>query len=157
MFIYSIKSKQIKAFLLILFVIITTISLFILAKESEGVSNDEAISVKASTADERISFLSQFGWEIDEEPVEVCEVIIPSEFDDTYTQYNEIQIAQGFDLSTYAGMRVKRWTYSVKNYKGYENQNCIRANILVYEGLVVGGDICSIELDGFMHGFSSQS
>ncbi len=157
MFIYSIKSKQIKAFLLVLFVVITIISLFILSRESEGVSNDESISVKASTAEERISFLSQFGWEIDEEPVEVSEVIIPSEFDETYTQYNEIQIAQGFDLSTYAGMRVKRWTYSVKNYKGYENQSCIRANILVYDGLVVGGDVCSIELDGFMHGFSSEN
>lgn len=156
MFFYSIKSKQIKAFLLFAFVVVTVVSLFILSNESKETSNDEAISLKAATSDERISFLSQFGWEIDEEPVEVREVIIPSEFDETYTQYNEIQKAQGFDLSIYAGMRVKRWTYSVMNYKGYENQSCIRANVLVYEGLVIGGDVCSVELDGFMHGFSSQ-
>ena len=29
----------------------------------------------------------------------------------------------------------------------------VQANILVYEGAVIGGDICSTELDGFMQGF----
>lgn len=153
MFVYSIKSKQIKLFLLIAFVVVTVISLFVLSRESTDVANADKSSIKASTENERLSFISQFGWEIDEDPVEVCEVIIPSEFDETYTQYNEIQKKQGFDLTTYAGMRVKRWTYSVKNYPGHENKNYIRINILVYEGLVVGGDVCSIELDGFMHGF----
>lgn len=153
MFVYSIKSKQIKLFLLIAFVVVTMISLFILSQESTDVDNADKASIKASTASERLSFISQFGWEVDEDPVEVCEVVIPTEFDETYIQYNEIQLKQGFDLQTYSGMRVKRWTYSVKNYPGHENKNYIRINLLVYEGLVVGGDVCSIELDGFMHGF----
>lgn len=153
MFVYSIKSKQIKLFLLIAFVVVTVISLFVLSRESTSVINSDKSSIKASTESERLAFISQFGWEIDEDPVEVCEVIIPSEFDETYTKYNDIQLEQGFDLKTYAGMRVKRWTYSVKNYPGHENKNYIRINILVYDGLVVGGDVCSIELDGFMHGF----
>lgn len=153
MFVYSIKSKQIKLFLLIAFVIATVISLFILSRESMDVDNADKSSIKASTASERLTFISQFGWEVDEDPVEVCEVIIPTEFDETYTQYNDIQLKQGFDLKTYSGMRVKRWTYSVKNYPGHENKNYIRINLLVYEGLVIGGDVCSIELDGFMHGF----
>ncbi|MBR2455396.1 MAG: DUF4830 domain-containing protein [Clostridia bacterium] len=153
MFVYSIKSKQIKLFLLIAFVVVTVISLFILSQESTDVDNADKASIKASTASERLSFISQFGWEVDEDPVEVCEVIIPTEFDETYIQYNEIQLKQGFDLQTYSGMRVKRWTYSVKNYPGHENKNYIRINLLVYEGLVIGGDVCSIELDGFMHGF----
>ena len=153
MFVYSIKSRQIKLFLLIAFVVVTAISLFVLSRESTGVANNDKYNIKASTESERLSFISQFGWEIDEDPVEVCEVIIPTEFDETYTQYNEIQIKQGFDLKIYSGMRVKRWTYSVKNYPGYENKSYIRINILVYDGLVVGGDVSSIELDGFMHGF----
>lgn len=153
MFVYSIKSKQIKLFLLIAFVVVTVISLFILSQESTDVDNADKASIKASTASERLSFISQFGWEVDEDPVEVCEVIIPTEFDETYTQYNDIQLKQSFDLKTYSGMRVKRWTYSVKNYPGHENKNYIRINLLVYEGLVIGGDVCSIELDGFMHGF----
>ena len=130
MFVYSIKSRQIKLFLLIAFVVVTAISLFVLSHESTGVVNNDKTNIKASTESERLSFISQFGWEVDEDPVEVCEVIIPTEFDETYTQYNEIQIEQGFDLKIYSGMRVKRWTYSVKNYPGYENKNYIRLNII---------------------------
>lgn len=153
MFVYSIKSKHVKVALLLLFVVVTVISLFILSRDSAQAGKGDNVTLKASTHEERMAFLSQYGWEIDEEPVEVREVIIPEEFDDTYTAYNEIQKNQGFDLTVYAGMRVKRWSYTVKNYTGYENKQCIHANILVYEGIVVGGDICSVELDGFMHGF----
>ncbi len=154
MFMYSIKSKHIKIFLLLVFVVVTVISLAILSKDSAEVGKNEGLSLKASTQDERVTFLSQFGWEVDLEPIEVREVIIPTEFDETYSAYNKIQTANGFDLTAYQGVRVKRWTYRVKNYTGYENQECIHANILVYEGLVVGGDVCSVELDGFMHGFA---
>ncbi len=153
MFVYSIKSKHIKVALLVIFIILTVISLFILSKDSQQ-AGKSGMSIKAASHEERMAFLSQYGWEINEEPVEVQEVIIPQEFDDTYTAYNEIQKAQGFDLTVYAGVRVKRWTYIIKNYKGYENKDCIHANVLVYDGLVVGGDVCSVELDGFMHGFS---
>lgn len=153
MFVYSIKSKQIKAAFLVTFTILTVICLFVLARESEETGKDANINLKASTQEERVNFISQFGWEIDEEPVEVCEVIIPAEFDETYTSYNEIQKSQGFDLTAYAGKRAKRWTYCIKNYEDYENQDFIRVNILVYDGIVIGGDVCSLELDGFMHGF----
>ncbi len=154
MFVYSIKSKHVKVVLLLLFVVFTVISLFVLSRDSAQTGKGDSVTLKASTHEERMAFLSQYGWEIDEEPIEVREVIIPEEFDDTYTAYNEIQKNQGFDLTVYAGMRVKRWTYTVKNYTGYENRECIHANILVYDGIVVGGDICSVELDGFMHGFT---
>ena len=30
----------------------------------------------------------------------------------------------------------------------------VTANILVYENKIIGGDICSVNLDGFMHGFT---
>lgn len=153
MFVYSIKSKHVKVALLLLFVVFTVVSLFVLSRDSAQTGKGDNVTLKASTHEERMAFLSQYGWEIDEEPVEVREVIIPEKFDDTYTAYNEIQKNQGFDLTIYAGMRVKRWTYTVKNYTGYENKECIHANILVYDGLVVGGDVCSVELDGFMHGF----
>ena len=152
MFVYSIKSKHIKVALLAIFVVLTAVSLFILSQDSKE-TGKSGMSIKAATHDERMAFLSQYGWEIDEEPVEVQEVIIPSEFDDTYNAYNEIQKDQGFDLTVYAGMRAKRWTYIIKNYSGYENKDCIRVNVLVYDGLVIGGDVCSIELDGFMHRF----
>lgn len=154
MFIYTVKSKQIRAILIILFVVLTVAVLVFLSKDSENVSNDNKANLKASDHSERMSFISQFGWEVSEEPTEVREVIIPETFDEVYTKYNEIQLAQGFDLSSYKGVRVKRWTYAVKNYAGYEDKDCIRINILICDGTVIGGDVCSVEIDGFMHGFS---
>jgi len=95
------------------------------------------IVLKASDTKERVAFLSQFGWEVSEDPLEVAEVIIPTEFDETYKAYNDIQKKQGFDLEKYKGTRVKRWTYEIKNYPGYAgNSGCIRANILVCDGNV---------------------
>lgn len=154
MFVYSVQSKQIKAAMLGAFVVLTVISLFILSRQSQQTGKGDEVSFRASTHEERMTFVSQFGWEVHEEPIEVKEVIIPTEFDNTYTAYNDMQKKQGFDLTEYAGLRVKQWTYRVKNYEGYENKDCIHINILVYDGVAIGGDVCSVELDGFMHTFS---
>lgn len=154
MFVYSVKSNQIKVLLLVGFVLFTAVSLFILSNESQETSSANDMVLSAETHKERMEFISQFGWKVDEEPAQVKEVIIPEEFDDVYTAYNDIQRSQGFDLTEFAGERAKCWTYTVKNYEGYENQECIQINIMVYDGQVIGGDVCSVELDGFMHGFS---
>lgn len=154
MFVFSVKSDKIKILALIVVGITAGVVLAHVHGAQSSVSNMNGIVLKASNAEERVAFLSQFGWKVDEDPLEVAEVVIPTEFDETYSAYNEIQTEQGFNLEKYKGARVKRWTYVIKNYPGYsETSECIRANILVYEGNVIGGDICSVELDGFMHGF----
>jgi len=109
-------------------------------------------NIDASTNDGRLAFLKNYGWEVSGTPVEVVEVIIPKTFNTVYTNYNAIQKSQGFDLSKFKGERVKRWTYDVKNYPGGV-QN-VRANLLVYNNKVVGGDVSSVALDGFMQGLS---
>lgn len=155
MFIYTVKSKQIRAILIILFIVLTVAVLAFLSKDSENVSKDKSsVNLSAANDNERMSFISQFGWEVSAEPTEIREIIIPEEFDEVYTKYNEIQLSQGFDLNSFKGMRVKKWTYAVKNYAGYEDKDCIRINLLILDGKVIGGDVCSVELDGFMHGFS---
>ena len=105
----------------------------------------------ARTNEERIAFLESFGWQVQSEPLEILEVIIPEQFDELYTAYNEMQIAQGFDLSAQAGRRVKRFAYRITNYPGVEEP--VRAHILVYRDRIIGGDICSEVAGGFMHGF----
>ena len=156
MFVYSVKSGQIKTIMLVSFVLMTVVSLFILSRESQQTANVNELSLNASSHEERMEFISQFGWEVEEEPVQIKEVILPTELSDVYIAYNDIQKLQGFDLTEFAGERVKCWTYVVKNYEGYENQDCIHANILVYDGKVIGGDISSVRIDGFMHGFSKS-
>ncbi len=155
MFVFSVRANKPKliAALCVLLLVLVIISFFIEDGDSPVTKGNE-INAKATVAEERIAFLSQFGWKINEEPVEVTEVIIPSEFNDTYTAYNEIQKKQSMDLEPYKGKRAKKWVYEVKNYPGYpEEGSCIRATLLVYEGIVIGGDVSSLEPGGFMQGF----
>lgn len=128
---------------------------FISAKEAStnvSQSNSSKITdLSAENNEQRIRYLKQFGWEVSEEPSEIVEVAIPTEFNEVYEKYNIIQKKQGFDLMPYRGKTVKRWTYDVTNYP--DNRPHVKANLLVYDNKIIGGDICSLELDGFMHGF----
>lgn len=154
MFVVSIKTTRKKLYaavgLLILCLAVVIISPVAARETSVGVQT----KYSATNAQERIAFLAQFGWQVKEEPTEVVEIIIPNEFSDVYENYNELQMADGFNLKDYCGKRVKRWTYQVINYPSYEQTDLIFANVLIYEGKVIGGDICNIELDGFMHCFT---
>lgn len=158
MFVVSLSSRKFKKVLLPLLCFVFAISAVVLFRCFSISQNEpsQVISVGKNITDSSklLTFISSFGWEVDEEPDEVREVIIPAEFDDVYNNYNAIQLKQGYDLQKYAGERVKRWTYTIKNYPEYVDQECIKINVLVYKGEVIGGDVCSVRLDGFMHGFS---
>lgn len=105
-----------------------------------------------NTPEGRVSFLQSFGWEAEEAPTLTKEITIPKTFDEVYTQYNEeIQLPEGYDLRRYAGKQVTLYVYRILNYP---TEDEVTANLLVAEGKVVGGDICSARLDGFMHGFT---
>lgn len=153
----SVKSSKLKKYLIIAAVVlVATIGGIISVSKGAAApaANVGGISMTADSRENRIAFFSQFGYEISDDPVEVKEVIIPTEFDETYEKYNALQKKQGLDLEKYKGRRVKAWSYEIKNYPDYENSDgIIRGNILVYDGKVIGGDICSVESDGFMTTF----
>lgn len=158
MFVVSLKRKELKyyaaAAIICLFAVIGGI-ISVSNSASTPASKIGGVNMRAGNAEERIAFFSQFGWEISTDPIQVKEVVIPQEFDETYEEYNQLQKSQGLDLQKYKGKRVKAWSYEILNYPGYENTDgVIHGNILVYDGVVVGGDICSVELDGFMVGFA---
>lgn len=156
MFIYSLKAKTIKYFGLICVALVAVIVLAsaIPGMRAEAVNAEREISYsKVRTNDERRDFLKQFGWEVSAEAVESEQVTIPSEFDKIFAGYNEIQKRQGLDLSKYRGKTMMRYTYDVTNYKGYEGK--VQVNMLVYRGKVVGGDVCSADVNGFIHGFDA--
>ena len=103
----------------------------------------------------RLEILRGCGWEVEEEPIEFIEVRIPEEFDGVYTDYNEIQKRQNLDLSKYCGKRVMRYTYRVKNHPSGEEG--IVANLIFYKDKLIGGDVSSPKLGGFMHGLLETS
>lgn len=113
-----------------------------------------AARVSASDDMERAKFLLSYGWEVSTVPLEVVQVTIPKEFNEVYEKYNQLQISQGFDLTQYKGKSVTRYSYSIVNYPdGIEN---VRANVLVYKNKVIGGDICTLDIHGFMHSFEGS-
>ncbi|NMP38305.1 MAG: DUF4830 domain-containing protein [Clostridiales bacterium] len=156
MFVLSVKSSKIKVWAIGVAAIacICGVTLLAINHRADTVSKNEGLVVRGATSQEREAFLAQFGWTVNPEPLEVTEIMIPAEFDEVYNEYNKIQLAQQFDLSKYCSKRVKRWTYEITNYPGYTaGSGCIRANLLVFDGQIIGGDVCSVELNGFMHGF----
>lgn len=128
------------------------------AREQKSGNSEKPINIKKAagkTNDQRIEFIKSFGWEVNAEAAEVMEVIIPKEFDDVYKGYNSIQKMQGFDLSGYAGKRCKRYSYEVLNYPGDVGE--VRINLLVQNNKIIGGDVCSMQEGGFMHGFAHEA
>ena len=159
MFIWSFKTSKKELILLIvgiiLFVAAIVYVLWPKGEKSTSLLVQQGYSLEAETHEERLNFAQQFGWKVKNDPVEVREVVIPTQFGDVYENYNRIQIEQGFDLAKYKGERAKRWTYEITNYPGTED--AVYINMLVRNGKVIGGDVCSTALNGFMHGFSAKA
>lgn len=114
----------------------------------------EPQEVYGETNEERVQFLTSFGWQVEEQAAETREVMIPAEFNDVYTTYNAMQQAQGFDLRPYAGQVCTQYKYRITNYP---DQTEVFATLLVYGRIVIGGDVACAEVDGFMHGFAPDS
>ncbi len=113
-----------------------------------------SVDTAAKTTEQQVTFLQSYGYETEPQPTLIEEVIIPAEFDDDYEKYNNYQKMSGFDLSKYKGSRAKKYTYNVTNYSDWQGD--VVANILVYKGKAIGGDISSAELNGFVHGFVKE-
>ncbi len=98
----------------------------------------------------RVSYISNYGWEVSAKGEQKKNITIPYEFDNVFTEYNALQKKQGFDLEPFKGKTVEQYTYEVTNYPN--EPEGIFLHILVYDGKVIGGDVCSLKPNGFMVG-----
>ena len=158
MVVVSIKAKV--KWILAGVVVLVCLAILVLATflnirgEEWAMASGQKYSLSAADSEDHLTFLRQFGWEVDPEPLEVSEVVIPEEFSEVYEAYNAIQKSQGLDLSKYAGKACKKWGYQVTNYP--QSGENVRATLLILDGKVIGGDISSAALDGFMFGFAGE-
>ena len=97
--------------------------------------------------EDRIAYLKELGWEVDEEPIESMELALPEELTGSYAAYNELQLAQGFDLRDYLGKSVSRWTYQVRNYP--DRPEDVQLNLYLCEDRPIAGDIIAGGEGGF--------
>lgn len=160
MFIYSMRASTVKFFGVLALSVVTLIVLIALIPTYDTSAEDafkdgETINYSGVKSNEdRIAFLAQFGWQVDPTAVDEAEITVPSEFDRVMASYNELQKQQGLDLEKYRRKKVMRYTYMVTNYPDYTG--VIYANIIVYRGKVIAGDICTADSSGFTHGLSGR-
>ncbi len=160
MFIYSMRANTIKFFAVICLALTALITLIAfvptyVSEDSVQAGVDVSYNYeKIKSNDDRINFIKQFGWEVEAQPLKEQQVVIPKDFDKVFAAYNEIQRKQGLDLSSFKKKSVMRYTYAVTNYPDYEGE--VYINILVYRNNVIGGDVCSADVNGFVHGFERK-
>lgn len=148
MFIWTLKFDSKKAVFVIIMAALILIGIIMLAGIDRDIGKN-AINEGGSTEEARAQYLSSMGWEVVSPAVSEENVVIPKEFSDVFNNYNALQLSQGFDLSKYAGKELKLYTYEVTNH---ESSDTVFAELYIYKGKVVGGDVHSAALDGFMQG-----
>lgn len=154
MFIITAKldKRKLTAVVVAAGVLLCAVIILLSGRDARSVSASPRPSGKNVSANEdRVAFLSEYGWTVDEQPVEFEEVLIPGQFDGVFAGYNDIQKTQGYDFTKYRGKRVMRYSYNITNYPNVSEN--VRATLFIYKNTVIGGDVASVSLDGFMHGF----
>ena len=155
MFIYSMRAGTVRfiAVLCVALAALITLIAFVPELQPTAAAADEGVNFEGIRSNEdRVALLAQLGWQVETMPLESTTVTIPREFDKVFAAYNELQRREGLNLSDYGGRTVERYTYRVQNYEGYEGT--VLANLLVFRGRVIGGDISSTDSAGFMHGLT---
>lgn len=148
MFIKSVRLKKPQLWMLGAALVLAVL-IFFAVKLNSGRKGESFIM---RTEEERQSFITSMGWETEPEYTECRSVTIPEEFGDVYEQYNDLQKQQGFDLTKYKGRTAEVYTYPVLNYEGHTEKDCMKLTLIVYNGELIGGDVCCTELGGFMQG-----
>ena len=158
MFIYTVRANTLKFIGIIGTAVLALCMLIIFLPAYEPATTAAIAASSAQYSYDKIkteadvsAFLEQFGWQVESTPLETIEIRIPSQFDKVMNAYNELQKHQGLDLARYKDKDVTRYTFRVTNYPDYTGT--VYANVIVYKNKVIGGDICSADVTGFINGF----
>ena len=122
-------------------------ALAIILTSAHDMAEPEEETWDLDTNEARVEYLSSMGWELQAEPLETLQFLLPDHLEEPYLTYNELQDAQGFDLSASCGKQVARYTYVVTNYP--DRPEGVQLNLYVCEGEPVAGDVFCPGADGF--------
>ena len=141
---------EFKKIMLILAVIAAALLLLILLFGG-GEKAETTSAPSVSSNDQRVQFLKEYGWDVVNSPKESGQVLSPEETNPVFDRYNALQKDQGYDLTKYAGKRVMRYVYEVRNYPG--GKEPAYATLLIYKNRVIGGDVTDTSVKGKIGGF----
>lgn len=156
MFIYSVKGSTLKFFgaLSLSLLVLVLLVIFVPSYDAGSLPTGQEVEYSGiKTNEDRVTFLSRFGWTVEDTPILEEDVTIPADFDSVFAAYNELQKTQGLDLSKYKRKSVKHYRYKLTNHPSGDT---VYANLLIYRGKVIGGDISSASMNGFVYGFRGE-
>ncbi len=115
-------------------------------------------SICGETLTDRTEYAKSLGYAVSRDSETVRNIVIPAVFGNVYENYNALQKECGFDLSLYKGEDAVQYTYIITDYTDDSGNTLdnIRMNLIIVSGRIVGGDICSAALDGFMTGLQPR-
>ena len=148
----KLNKKKIVAAILIIVVLAAVVTICMTGRSGSKEAGSDSLGATVKNNEQRVAYLESFGWVVSEDPIEEQTITIPRSFDDVYSEYNELQLQQGFDLSKYQGLEAVRYTYEVTNHP--QTTDTVVADIIVYRNQVIAGDIQCISSDGFMAGLA---
>ena len=134
------KSNKRNLFLSLLAVgILLTVILSVAVKDNGIVLDSE---------EKRRNYIESLEISLSDEPPVVKNIVIPAEFSEVYERYNELQKEAGFDLWEYRGEYAVQYSYTATGF----TDDTVKVNLILYKESLIGGDIASTRLDGFMTG-----
>ena len=143
----KLNKKKITAILLALVLIIAAVAVAVSVIGGDGGRIRDSNDVAA--------YLESLGWQVSPQPLEVQDIVIPRQFSGVYESYIELQRRQGFKLEEYGGMSATRYSFTVLNYPG--GGEGMVADVVVYGGEIIAGDVQSTAIDGFMEGLCDHA
>ncbi len=157
MFVFTAKFDRKKAVICVVALALLIVGIILLASHRDGrkPADHEGVTVPLTVSDasEAAAYLNALGWQVDPEPLETKELVIPRSFTGVYADYAELQASQGYPIAEYGGMRATRYTFRVKNYP--TGDETVVADLVVCGQTVIAGDIQSTASDGFMVGLKA--
>lgn len=135
-----------KGVLVILLVLVVAAAVFLLGKAKQEADSDKFFAMSGNA--ERVEFLNRQGYIVKPDPVRREDVTVPSEFNEAYKSYVEMQMAQGLDLAEHKGDKATLFSYAVLNYP--EHSENVFADLLVADDKLIA---CQLRYDDEENGF----
>ncbi|MGN0554092.1 MAG: DUF4830 domain-containing protein [Oscillospiraceae bacterium] len=135
-----------KGILIILLILIVIAAGFFLVKAKNAADSDKLFAMSGNA--ERVEFLNRQGYIVKPDPVRREDVVVPSEFNDTYKSYVDMQTAQGLDLAEHKGDKATLFSYAVLNYPEYSEN--VFADLLVADDKLIA---CQLKYEDEENGF----
>ncbi len=131
------KIKSMAVFLFVAaFVLLLGAALTLLKPKEIKIQN----TLLAQSNTERVEILKKKGVNVENEPFEVRQIVIPNEFNTLLNELERVQKEQGLSLEGYKGQKATLYSYPLKNEKGRFAQIIVHHNQIIGACVITYGE-----------------